>query len=139
MYVEEMDSDDFQFITETLYPMIPGAMLEKMIRFNQSLYEETMISRLYGRKGSPWEFNLRDIFRWCDLMCHSQSGGGWEPDLFLDTIYMQRLRSSADRSCTLRLFNEVFQTSYTPEMHPLYHVTPHHVQVGTVFTPPLME
>ena len=27
-----------------------------------------MISREWGREGSPWEFNLRDLSRWCDLI-----------------------------------------------------------------------
>lgn len=26
----------------------------------------------YGRRGSPWEFNLRDVFRWCELMQREQ-------------------------------------------------------------------
>jgi len=27
-----------------------------------------MTSGTFGRKGGPWEFNLRDVFRWCDLV-----------------------------------------------------------------------
>jgi len=27
-----------------------------------------MTGRTFGRRGGPWEFNLRDIFRWCDLV-----------------------------------------------------------------------
>lgn len=26
----------------------------------------------WGRKGSPWELNLRDVFRWCDLLIKHQ-------------------------------------------------------------------
>ena len=26
-----------------------------------------MIRCNWGQRGSPWEFNLRDIFRWCEL------------------------------------------------------------------------
>ena len=126
-----MESQDFQFICGAMYPMIPAEVLARMIRFNQRLYEDTMVHRLYGRKGSPWEFNLRDIFRWCDLMIHSQQPGTYgEPELFLDTIYLQRFRAIEDRDAALRLFNEVFESSFQPDAHPLYHVTPHHVQIG---------
>ena len=27
-----------------------------------------MTSGAFARKGGPWEFNLRDVFRWCDLL-----------------------------------------------------------------------
>ena len=26
----------------------------------------------WGRKGGPWELNLRDVFRWCDLLIKYQ-------------------------------------------------------------------
>ena len=27
---------------------------------------------VWGQRGGPWEFNLRDIFRWCDLLHKNQ-------------------------------------------------------------------
>ena len=36
------------------------------------MHEETMVNRAWGRKGAPWEFNLRDINRWCDLLLANQ-------------------------------------------------------------------
>ena len=31
-----------------------------------------MLACSWGQKGSPWEFNLRDVFRWCDLVVKYQ-------------------------------------------------------------------
>ncbi|CAM9190807.1 unnamed protein product [Chrysoparadoxa australica] len=38
-------------------------LLRNMIRFNRCVEEDIMVKGLYGRSGSPWEFNLRDVFR----------------------------------------------------------------------------
>ncbi len=84
----------------------------------------------YGRRGSPWEFNLRDVFRWCELMLREQrlpssnttSGGGsssstgtgvgWEPWLLVDTLYVQRMRTRGDREAILARFREAFPEAF---------------------------
>ena len=30
---------------------------------------------LWGHRGGPWEFNLRDLFRWCQLLLADQQVG----------------------------------------------------------------
>lgn len=86
----------------------------------------------YGRKGSPWEFNLRDVFRWCEAMIREQGvsssverkdnidpeidgvagGESWEPWLLVDTMYLQRMRSRADREALLSRFKEAFPEAF---------------------------
>lgn len=80
----------------------------------------------YGRRGSPWEFNLRDVFRWCELMLREQSlpssstsgggsrgsGVGWEPWLLVDTLYVQRMRTRGDREAILARFREAFPEAF---------------------------
>ena len=81
----------------------------------------------YGRKGSPWEFNLRDVFRWCELMLREQGTRGrnnvdgsnisnisnkWEPWRVVDTLYVQRLRSREDREALLMRFKETFPEAF---------------------------
>ena len=36
------------------------------------IHQETVVEGRWGRKGSPWELNLRDVFRWCDLLIKHQ-------------------------------------------------------------------
>lgn len=56
------------FISRALHPSISASLLQQMVHFNARLYEETMVTHAYGHLGSPWEFNLRDILRWCELI-----------------------------------------------------------------------
>lgn len=124
----------------------------------------------YGRRGSPWEFNLRDVFRWCELMLREQQhsgnesdgGGGWEPWLVVDSLYIQRLRTRSDRAAVLARFRETFPEAFlgssSPSSlvgtevcsaqglvagcreagigtHPVLNVTPEWMQVGQTVLP----
>ena len=72
VYVETMSLEDMNDITSAAFdkklnlhmkPMIPS-----MIQFIVKINEETSVKKSYGRLGSPWEFNLRDLFRWCEML-----------------------------------------------------------------------
>lgn len=56
------------FIMSSLFPSVTSDSISCMIQFNQALHSDTMISMLYGRQGAPWEFNLRDLLRWCECV-----------------------------------------------------------------------
>lgn len=83
-----------------------------------SVQEDTMETGSYGRRGSPWEFNLRDVFRWCELMqreqgtCHPCDEGDpdfvWAPWRVVDTLYIQRMRTLSDREAISIRFMEAF-------------------------------
>lgn len=60
--------NDYLFISRSLHPSIPSELLSKLILFNYQLYEDTMVHRKYGNEGSPWEFNLRDVLRSCQII-----------------------------------------------------------------------
>ena len=97
-----------------------------MIRFNTLLHQDIMISCKYGRKGSPWEFNLRDVFRWCDLIrAHPYLKAG----NFVDLIYLQRMRTLDDREQIKLLYEHVFEAPLNIDSNPYYHVTPEILQV----------
>ena len=68
VYVDELSAEDYLSICQSRHPIIPEELLLKLISFNRRLYEDTMISRIYGQEGSPWEFNLRDVIRSCQII-----------------------------------------------------------------------
>ena len=79
-----------------------------MILFNEGVQRD-VDSRLYGQHGSPWEFNLRDIFRWCQLL--QNNGGKISFDLavkYADMLYTQRLRTDHDRLLIQKRLNAHF-------------------------------
>jgi len=78
VYVSALMRDDILSISRALRP-VPSNLendfkascedaLEKIVLFNSTIQSDTMIKRLYGLEGSPWEFNLRDILRWLGLL-----------------------------------------------------------------------
>ncbi|CAB1097864.1 unnamed protein product [Ectocarpus sp. CCAP 1310/34] len=81
---------------------------------------DTMEAGRYGQRGSPWEFNLREVFRWCELMLEEQqhsgiessAARGWKPWLLVDTLYIQRLRTRSDRAAVLDRFRETFPEAF---------------------------
>lgn len=67
VYVESMIKEDYMSIMSKKFPNIPMAVLQQMIEFNSQLENDITMNKLFGLSGSPWEFNLRDLFRWGDL------------------------------------------------------------------------
>lgn len=135
VYVQPLSGDDQYFIARTLYPQLDvtpssnggdgsdggaRALLHMMVEFNMKLHEDTMGSDgssspsgiatrpLYGAEGRPWEFNLRDLFRWCDSIVASQAPGHYDPGATLDYAYLQRLRRPADRAAACARFLSIF-------------------------------
>lgn len=110
--------------------------------------KDTVEDGRYGRHGSPWEFNLRDVFRWCELMLREQrtvhDTNIWEPWLVVDTLYVQRMRTRDDRDALLMRFKGIFPEAlggdsdgrqervYAVDIgtYPILTVTPEWVQVG---------
>lgn len=106
---------------------------------DSSVQEDTMETGRYGRRGSPWEFNLRDVFRWCELMQREQvdgdaggdGGACWSPWRVVDTLYIQRMRTLADREAICSRFMEAFpEAAAKIGTYPALRVSPDWVQVG---------
>lgn len=59
---------------------------------------EVTLERKWGQKGGPWEFNLRDLFRWCQLMQADQSPAFYNPGQHVGLVYADRMRTEADKA-----------------------------------------
>ena len=46
---------------------MPRELLTRMVLLLDDLHCKTNVERAFGGAGSPWEFNLRDLLRWCHL------------------------------------------------------------------------
>lgn len=66
--MDELVEDDYLFICSSLYESIPTPLLSKLILFNKKLHEEVMLYKKFAQDGSPWEFNLRDVLRSCQII-----------------------------------------------------------------------
>ncbi|XP_065176268.1 midasin-like [Sycon ciliatum] len=138
VYVEPLTADDLLFIGKAIYPSIPQEMLKNMISFNAKVHKAINVERSISLSAGLWEFNLRDVFRWCDLMMTYQNGGPLSPGQFVDLLYAQRMRHPTDRMQVLKLYVETF--NYAKETS-LFHLggcilmSPSRIQLGQVILP----
>lgn len=66
--------------------------------FSPQLVQEVCKDRHWGQRGSPWEFNLRDLFRWCQLMQADQAPGFFNPGQHVALVYADRMRTESDKA-----------------------------------------
>ncbi|XP_036622954.1 midasin [Trichosurus vulpecula] len=131
VYVDSLSASDMEFIANTLFPAIEKSIVAKMVAFNNKIDQEVTFEKKWGQKGGPWEFNLRDLFRWCQLILVDQSPGCYDPGQHVYLIYGERMRSREDKEKVLSVFKEVFGPTTAPYMGTRqFHITPYEVQVG---------
>ena len=137
VYVDELRPEDLIFILNSIHGDIGEDNIKLMIDFNRRMHKETMELYKFGRKGSPWEFNLRDVFRWCELlkkereMNKNNSVTPYDPMRLIDCVYRQRMRTKEDRSHVERIFTELSGREFPAETFPTYTITPDAVQIGS--------
>lgn len=119
---------DRDFLT-SLQPFIP-----LMVRFVYQLQEDIGINLKYGRLGCPWEFNLRDMFRWVSLIhniynnlmkCMDGLKDIRFQDLLVETVdslFVCRMRSVNDRESICLCFYSVFKFAVTTDNYPSLYV-----------------
>ena len=118
VYVDPLCGDDLLYIAQAMFPKLAPAvwdgtpLLQRMIHFNNEIQRGTETGQ-FGRSGAPWEFNLRDLFRWCELTERLQGPGDhavdcWKPQNTVFAAFVVRFRSEADRQAVSELFASVF-------------------------------
>ncbi|XP_050232290.1 midasin isoform X2 [Mercurialis annua] len=128
VYIDELVENDYLFISSSLYPSIPRPMLSRLILFNKRLHEDIMIYRKFAQDGSPWEFNLRDVIRSCEIIQGAPET--FKVDSFIDVLYVQRMRTPADRKEILRLYEEVFGVKLLINPYPRVQLNTKYLTVG---------
>ncbi|XP_016311670.1 midasin-like [Sinocyclocheilus anshuiensis] len=131
VYVDVLTNEDMQFIGDSIFPNIDNVIISKMVQFSNRLVQEVTVERKWGQRGGPWEFNLRDLFRWCQLMQTDQSPGFFNPGQHVGLVYADRMRTEADKAQVLAVFRKVFGEDFEPYMGSRqFHITPLSLQLG---------
>jgi midasin len=116
VYLNELNYQDLLLVCKDIYgTVIPENLLESMITFNECLRRETAENMSFGWLGSPWEFNLRDVMRWADLICKEADISQKSAFKFFQMLYLHRFRSAEDRKAAKDLFLTVFKKSLLDE------------------------
>ncbi|XP_057307926.1 midasin-like isoform X2 [Hydractinia symbiolongicarpus] len=112
VYVDAMTPEDFHLIIKTAFPQIDEVKICNMIKFNATLHKDIVVDGKFGRKGSPWEFNIRDIVRWCELL---SSSGEDDPGKFVGLLYQDRMRIVEDKHQVIKRYQNIFKDFSLPE------------------------
>ncbi|PWN48667.1 midasin [Violaceomyces palustris] len=136
VHIQELCPEDILEICAHLFPTFSVDDLGRMIDFNARLHQETMVRHSFGRVGAPWEFNLRDLLRWLNLL-HTNLGmdADRNPLEHLASLYILRFRTSADRKAAAALFEQVFGVEPRLSVRPWPSITPDFVQLGHSLLP----
>ena len=102
VYVDELSSQDFEFIVEHSFPSISSEIRSKMIKFVDQLNDLHL----------DFEFNLRDIFRLCEMI---NRGISYKKALIL--LFVQRLRTPQLRKKVLDMLFDIFG-EFDPDSQP---------------------
>ncbi|KAJ1957077.1 AAA ATPase midasin, partial [Linderina pennispora] len=134
VYMDELTRDDLQIICDNIYNH--HASIERVLEFNWRMHSATMVKRLFGSSGSPWEFNLRDVSRFMELaLARSPLEQSPKPvDEFIEMLYVHRMRTHQDRVQVIDLYNDVFGAKLALST-PSLHITEQMLQVGNAVLP----
>ena len=137
VFIEALTRHDLQFIAQSVYPKIDSSIINKMVEFNQLLVEQVLEQGQWGIRGGPWEFNLRDIFRWCQATTElSSPGEPVNPGRYVGLIYADRMRSALDRQKMLDTYEAVFGAEYPLQRRDIHvRVSQQWLQVGCAILP----
>ncbi|KAJ3856471.1 midasin nuclear AAA ATPase [Lentinula lateritia] len=129
VYVDQLLPSDLRLVCQYLHPEVDTKLLEHMIAFNSSLHHMVSIERSLGKEGAPWEFNLRDVLRWIELL-KRPSEGQLLPVDHVRTVYSHRFRTSSDRHLALALFERTFGCSFDHSRNPVWTISSSTITVG---------
>eukprot|EP00756_Hemistasia_phaeocysticola_P036863 Hpha_TRINITY_DN16665_c0_g13::TRINITY_DN16665_c0_g13_i1::g.182220::m.182220/K14572/MDN1, REA1; midasin len=110
VWVEPFCRQDLVQITEAVFPDVGGGVLGRVVDCVALVDKRVCGEGRFGRIGGPWEFNLRDTFRWLELI-----RDGLPPWFGFQTVIQLRFRTPQDRAQAGELFSEVFGDSLPVE------------------------
>ncbi|CCA66844.1 related to midasin (AAA ATPase) [Serendipita indica DSM 11827] len=132
VFVDSLSTDDLLKIAQTVKGNYPEETLKRMIALTQHIHMETTVTKSLGRKGSPWEFNLRDLIRWLELTDHptnleARSG---HPVDFVGEIFAQRFREPAERRKIYEAAVDLLQPTSSGVESAHFFPTTYYIQFG---------
>lgn len=130
-----MNDKDLLLILKEQFPQLPEDLLWKMVDFNSRVVRE-IDNHSLGNKGAPWEYNLRDMTRWCEALLQYyeedvSENKTYRPESLVGLIYCDRMRTKADREKIEEIFSGVFKINVSGDA-PVFYVNRNRVLFGDV-------
>ncbi|KHJ30857.1 putative denitrification regulatory protein nirq protein [Erysiphe necator] len=133
VYADIFSNDDLKVICKQRFPSVSEDTVNSIISFVTRLEKVILSKRTFGSQGGPWEFNLRDMLRWLQLLTSNKPLlEAAQPSDFVHTIFRQRFRTPQDRIEIDNIHAEIFpSTSLT--RHLFHNLTSTGYQVGFAY------
>lgn len=133
VFVHSLTTKDLQYLLSKKFKEIPEDCISKMVEFNSRI-ETELEKHSFGNKGGPWECNLRDLTRWCEVMTYHRNLNklnGYMPENVVRLIYGDRMRTVIDKNRVRESFEQVFGCDYGG-VNPIAYVNNDFVYFGDV-------
>ncbi|KAF1812640.1 P-loop containing nucleoside triphosphate hydrolase protein [Eremomyces bilateralis CBS 781.70] len=133
VYAESMVATDFELICTQSFSDLPQDSIEKVVRFSEEIGKQ-LDNRRFGTVGGPWEFNLRDVRRWLELLQSQRQTLPHVPlEHFFNLICLQRFRTGEDAEKIRQLCLDVFGPPPAPAA--FHNLSQDRYQVGLALLP----
>ena len=102
--MEELLDIDLLSICKRAFPKLLENKIINLLKFNRAVQEQITQKRI-GTTGQPWEFNLRDVMRCCQLQEADTANGLADSNdsVYMDLLYVSRFRTEEDRKIVAQL------------------------------------
>jgi MoxR-like ATPase len=122
VFIDTLSELDLQLIVSSKFDSQESTT--SIIAFNSNLHNKVVNEGKFGLVGAPWEFNLRDVFRWCELhSSQSPSDVRQEPHhryRLARDLYFQRFRTEEDRQKARSIYFDVFDEQSDTHIQEMY-------------------
>ena len=124
VHVDPLSPADLVISVKRLYPGFPADTIEKMVKLvttTDTLARTGSVDgdsaalippTAFAREGAPWEFNLRDILRWCSIV-EWGADSDYSHNYFVDrgfmVLFLCRMRCASDKDFLRSLFSMIFE------------------------------
>lgn len=129
VYIDPLEETDLLYILTSQFPSLPRSTIQVMVEFNTKVVNE-LDKHSFGHRGAPWEFNLRDLTRWCEAVIDENVGSNKLENL-VQLMYIDRMRTSVDKIKMQEIFEEVFSCKIAGDA-PVAYVTKSKIYLGDV-------
>ncbi|OQR67775.1 midasin-like, partial [Tropilaelaps mercedesae] len=130
VYMEPLTDEDLYLILRLIAPSVNSDQLKSMVKFNSIICDEVQIQGLWGHHGSPWELNLRDMYRWAQMVIRYDM----RPSELVSFMYADRMRTQADRCRVADICRRVFGEEMARPF-PKLRIAPEWLQIGNFQLP----
>ena len=135
VYIEDFRPDDLLLICSQAFQNCSSQLITQVIESIITVSTYLQGNPKFGFHGGPWQFNLRDAFRWLQLLTRNNDYVSTKSAVdYIPLVFLQRFRTSEDRAFVSSLLESSFPSKR--QDHNLFvNLSNNHLQVGLGILP----